>query len=274
MPGRRLFSWRDGMGSLPRALAAQLGPVVRTGVAVRRILPHSRGFRVDAGAAGSLEARAVVIATQPHVTAALLEGLDAQAAAAAAAIEAPPLAVVFLGYHRRQVAHPLDGLGYLTPAAEGRALTGALFCSTMFAGRAPEHHVALAGYIGGSRAPDLARLPRDEVVDLARAEFKDLIGARGEPVVARVRQWPQGLPQYRPGHDQRIRVLTAGEHRKPGVFVTGNYLRGVSVAACLDQAAETAALVHEYLPDLASEASAPHRPGWRPHDTLGRPAFG
>ncbi len=191
--------------------------------------------------------RTVVIATQPHVTAALLDGVDADGAAAAAAIEAPPLAIVFLGLHRRQVAHPLDGLGYLTPVAEGRPLTGALFSSSMFAGRAPEDHVAVAGYIGGARAPDLARMPAAELVEMTRGEFADLIGARGDPVVANVRRWPQGLPQYRVGHGELIKTLTATERNIPGLFFTGNYLRGVSVAACLDQAAETAARVDAFL---------------------------
>ncbi|MEE8505009.1 MAG: protoporphyrinogen oxidase, partial [Kiloniellales bacterium] len=131
MPGRRLHSWANGMGTLPAALARALGPALRTGIAVRRIGVQPGGFRIEAGPAGVIEARSVVIATQPHVAATLLEGLDDVAADAAATISAPPLAVVFLGFRRAQVDHPLDGLGYLTPQSEARALTGALFCSSM-----------------------------------------------------------------------------------------------------------------------------------------------
>ncbi|MEK7246405.1 MAG: protoporphyrinogen oxidase, partial [Pseudomonadota bacterium] len=135
MPGSRLFSWRDGIGELPRALAARLGEVVRTGVAVRRIERHRDGFRLDVGAAGGLDARTVLIATQPHVAAQMLDGIDGPAAAAAAEIDAPPLAVVFLGFRRQDVDHPLDGLGFLVAEDERRTLNGAQFCSTMFAGR-------------------------------------------------------------------------------------------------------------------------------------------
>ncbi len=77
----------------------------------------------------------------------------------------------------------------------------------MFAGRAPEGHVALAGYLGSCRAPDLAGLPAGELVRLARADFRDLLGVRGDPVVARVRQWPQGLPQHRVGHGRIVAAL-------------------------------------------------------------------
>jgi oxygen-dependent protoporphyrinogen oxidase len=247
MPARRIMSWRQGVGALPGAFAAGLGPAVMTGIAVRRITPLVRGFRIDAGPAGVFDARAVVVATQPHVAAALIEDTDADAAAAAASIEAPPLAVVFLGYKRRQVDHPLDGLGYLTPHGEGRALTGALFCSTMFEGRAPEDHVALAAYLGGDRAPELALREPGELVALARAEFGDLLGVRGDPVIQRVRQWPRGLPQYRVGHHRIVGELSGAERRHPGLFLTGNYIAGPSIASCLGEATETARRADGYL---------------------------
>ncbi len=255
MPGRRLYSWRNGIGSLPQALAGELGPAVRTGVAVRRIRRLPGGFRIDAGAAGTLAARAVVVATQPHVAAALLETVDPAAAEAAASIGAPPLAVVFLGYQRRRVAHSLDGLGYLVPSSEGRDLTGVLFCSTMFAGRAPEGHVALAGYVGGARAPDLARRAPADLIDMARRDFGDLLGARGEPTIARVRQWPRGLPQYRLGHGDLVATFNTIAERCPGLFVTGNYLNGVSVGNCVAEASKTSVLVHRYLDGEACSGS-------------------
>ncbi len=247
MPGRRLYSWRDGIATLPQALAERLGPALRTGVAVRRIRATPSGFLIEAGAAGNLAARAIVLATQPHVAAGLLEDLDAPAAEAAGAIAAPPLAVVFLGYRRGQVDHPLDGLGYLTRARAGRALSGTLFCSTMFPGRAPEGHVALAGYIGGARAPEAALAVPEDLIAAARAEFHDLLGATGDPVVARVRQWPRGLPQYQLGHGARVAALGGLEARRPGVFVTGNYLAGPAVGTCVDKAVEAAARAHAHL---------------------------
>jgi len=258
MPGRRLYSWREGIGALPAALAAALGPALRTGAVARRVARRGDGYRIDLGAGGTLAARAVIVATQPHVAAGLLDGLDPAAAEAAAALDAPPLAVVFLGYQRARVAHPLDGLGYLAPRGAGRALSGALFCSTMFPGRAPVGHVALAGYLGGARAPELALRPARELVVLARAEFGDLLGARGAPVVTRVRQWPRGLPQYTIGHGARVAALRGAEARVPGLFVTGNYLQGISLGACVDQAHAVAARAEAYLEGTRARSTHAH----------------
>ncbi len=256
MPGRRLYSWRDGIATLPRALAQDMGPALRTGVAVRRIRAVPAGFRIETGATGNLVARAVVIATQPHVAARLLENLDASATEAAGAIAAPPLAVVFLGYRRGQVDHPLDGLGYLTRARAGRALSGTLFCSTMFPGRAPEGHVAFSAYIGGARAPEAALAAPGDLIAAARAEFGDLLGASGDPVVARVRQWPRGLPQYQLGHGVRVAALNELELRRPALFVTGNYLAGPAIGTCVDKAVEAAARVHAHLTAVAGAVGA------------------
>jgi len=247
MPGSRLFSWRDGIGALPRALARRLGGAVRTGVAVRRIERRAGAFRLDAGPSGCLDARAVVIATPPQVAAAMLDRVDGLAAAAAARIEAPPLAVVFLGYRRQDVAHPLDGLGFLAAEDERRTLNGVQFSSTMFPGRAPRGSVALTAYFGGARAPDVARAPVAELIHLADRELRELIGACGRPLLAKVRHWPIGLPQYRVGHRSRVATLREASLRHPGLFVTGNYFSGPSVAACVAQSLEITARVRQFL---------------------------
>jgi oxygen-dependent protoporphyrinogen oxidase len=220
---------------------------IRTGVAVRRITRGPGGFKVDLGKAGSLHAKTVIIATQAHIVAQLIDDLDPMAAAAAAQITAPPMAVVFFGFPRRNVDHPLNGLGFLTSEKENRNILGAQFCSTMFPGRAPENHIAVSAYVGGARSPDIARLPARDLIDIAGQEFRDLIGAKGDPVVAQVRHWPCGLPQYGAGHKGLVDVLGSTDERQAGLFLTGNYFSGPSVANCLGVALNTASTVHRYL---------------------------
>lgn len=247
IPGRRLFSWRDGIAALPTVLAQRLGARIRTGVAVRRIATRPSGFLVETAGAGDIETDAIVIATQPHVAAQLLDDVEAEAAFATAQIETPPLAVVYLGYARSQIAHPLDGIGFLAPGGEHRHVNGALFCSTMFEARAPRGFVSLAAYIGGDRAPSLARLPANELIGMVRREIAELLGAKGEPALARVRHWTRGLPQYRIGHRDLVAVLNGVSGRRPGLFLTGNYFAGVSVSACVTHALHTAACVSSFL---------------------------
>jgi oxygen-dependent protoporphyrinogen oxidase len=191
---------------------------------------------VETTTEGTIRTRSVVLAVQPHVAAALLEKLEPDTAGAAAEITAPPIGVVYLGYRREQVSHPLDGLGFLSTKDENRVISGAQFCSTMFGGRAPDGHVSIACYIGGARNPEAASLPADDMAGLVQAELSGVLGIKGPPVLTRVRHWARGLPQYDLGHPDRRAVLESASKRMPGLILTGNYLRGVSVANCLASA--------------------------------------
>ena len=64
----------------------------------------------------------------------------------------------------------------------------------------------------------------------------------GHPVGALVTRWPRAFPQYDVGHlarADRIDIALAAE--APGLFATGAAFRGVGMAACIREAAATAA---------------------------------
>ena len=238
-PGRHLYSWQGGIGTIPQVLAQELGTRVHTGVTVLKLRKTANGFEVYTSA-GTRQTRAVVLAVQPHVAAGLLESLDSEAASAAGEIAAPPINVVYLGYRRDQVAHPLDGLGFLSTKDSNRIISGAQFCSTMYAGRAPDGYVSISAYAGGVRNPELAQVPKADLVAQVQGELAELLGIKGAPVLQRIRRWALGLPQYTLGHRARATLLQTTSQRNAGLFVTGNFLQGVSVANCLSTAVQTA----------------------------------
>lgn len=241
---RNLFSFEQGMASLPRKLAATLGARLWSGVRVEGLRAEADGgFHLslrDHDSATSMRVDGVVVALPAYAAARVLAPLAPSAAEALASIEHPPLAVVALGYRRAQIAHPLDGLGVLTPAVERRKVLGFLFSSTLFAHRAPDGHILLTAYVGGARQPELALLPRGDLIAMVRAEAASLLGASGEPVFDSLRYWRQSLPQPDLGHSLRIDALSELENEYPGLVVTGNYVSGVSTSACIDSAVASA----------------------------------
>lgn len=250
-PGkRRLFSFSRGMATLPARLMETLAGRVRFGTRVEGIEPLSSGYRLKLRQGehlATLRVRSVVVALPAYAAARALAPLSADTGAALGGIAHPPLAVVALGFRAADIAHPLDGLGVLMPKAERRGVLGMLFSSTLFAGRAPGGQVLLTAYVGGARQPELALLPREEIEALVLEEARDLLGARGMPVFSSVRYWRQGLPQPGLGHERRVEALRALEAEWPGLFVTGNYISGVSTAACIDAARGTASRAQAFL---------------------------
>jgi oxygen-dependent protoporphyrinogen oxidase len=135
-------------------------------------------------------------------------------------------ATIALGYRREDVGHRLDGYGFIVPRGEGLRCTACTFVSTKFAGRAPEGHVLLRAFVGGTRDPGVLDLSDAEMAALARRELGPRLGLRGAPVLERVYRWPRATPQMEVGHLARMARLDAMLPALPGLFLTGSGLRG------------------------------------------------
>ncbi|HEX5720223.1 MAG TPA: protoporphyrinogen oxidase [Thermoanaerobaculia bacterium] len=227
-PRGAMFSFREGMEQLPRELARQLGDV-RTGVACLRIVRSAEGFRAETDS-GPVEASRVVLSVPADVAARLLEreGL--------AEIPYAPVSLVSTGWRREDVAHPLDGFGFLAPRKEGLRVLGVLFPSEIFPGRAPAGHVVLTAFAGGRTDPEVATWEDDRLMSEVLGELRRTVGVRGEPVISTIRRWPRAIPQYELGHGRFLEMAREAESALPGLRIGGNFLRGVSVPDCIRNA--------------------------------------
>lgn len=227
-PGGVMISFREGLEQLPRELARQLGDV-RTGVACRRIVRLENGFRAETDA-GSIEAQRIVLSVPADAAARLLER------EALAEIPYAAVSLVSTGWRREDVAHPLDGFGFLAPRKEGLRVLGVLFPSEIFPGRAPAGHVVLTAFAGGRTDPEVAAWDDDRLMSEVLGELRRTVGARGEPVVSVVRRWPRAIPQYELGHGRFLDMAREAEAALPGLRLGGNFLHGVSVPDCIRNA--------------------------------------
>ncbi len=257
-PKGRIFSFPEGLGEIPAALAAPLGRAVRLRTHVPAVERRPQGWRVwceQDGLAWPEEFAAVVCALPADALAALrIEGAGPAATQLAVLREIPhpPVASVFTGYRRAQVAHPLDGFGVLMPEVEQGKILGTLFSSTLFPGRAPEGHVALTTFIGGMRAPHLLDLDDEALLGVVRGELQRLLGATGAPAIVRVQRWPRAIPQYVLGYERFKQAIDAAEAAAPGLFVGGNCRDGISLANCLSGGKRLAAAVQAAVPRHAA----------------------
>ncbi|MFL6293211.1 MAG: protoporphyrinogen oxidase [Thermoanaerobaculia bacterium] len=235
-PGGAMISFREGLEQLPRELARQIEDV-RTGVACRRIVRSGEGFRAETDS-GPVEASRVVLSVPADVAARLLErdGL--------AEIPYAAVSLVSTGWRREDVAHPLNGFGFLVPRKEGLRVLGVLFPSEIFPGRAPEGHVVLTAFAGGRTDPEVATWDDERLMSEVLGELRRTVGVRGEPVISTVRRWPRAIPQYELGHGRFLDMAREAESALPGLRIGGNFLRGVSVPDCIRNAT---ALAEEFL---------------------------
>jgi oxygen-dependent protoporphyrinogen oxidase len=240
-PGGHLTSFTDGIEDLVHALVQALGPRVKTGCAVRRVHPRSpgnpEGWTVDLEDGRSFEADAVVLAGSASSSATLVEGFDRALAGVLRQIPTAPLAVVCLGYETARLDRPLDGFGFLVPRGEGLAILGVLWDSSIYPSRAPEGRSLLRVMIGGAHDASVVMLDDGALTDRARADLETTMGLTIDPVFSRVFRHPAGIPQYTVGHLDRIATIDDRLRRHPGLLLAGNSYRGVSINACIADAA-------------------------------------
>jgi protoporphyrinogen/coproporphyrinogen III oxidase len=145
-----------------------------------------------------------------------------------------PLSLVYHGYDREKVNHPLDGFGFLVPEVEKRNILGTLFSSTLFPGRAPKNKVLLTSFVGGERQPEFANLEDSDLHSLVFHEHQELLGAQERPCFQRIKRWPNAIPL--PDAKMGVRRTAARnlEKENKGLYFTGSHLCGVSLPNCLE----------------------------------------
>lgn len=253
----RLFSFKNGMQTLPDAIAKALEGRVLLKKKVEEVLPISRNggtlagsYRLtgsDEGKKFVLEADAVIFAVPSYVASTIVKPLDAPLATSLKNIYYPPVAEVFLGFPANAVGRALDGFGFLVPAKEKRKILGTIWSSVLFPGRSSSDNVALTTFVGGSRQPELASLSEDALVELVSSELKSIMGVTGRPAYSRVTRWDRAIPQYRIGHLSILKQVDEFERLHRGIFLVGNYRGGIAVGDCVMNSEQTAQRVRSYV---------------------------
>ena len=118
-------------------------------------------------------------------------------------------ATVSLAYHQAAFPRPLDSFGFVVPAVEQRKIMACTFSSLKYPGRAPDGHVLLRAFVGGSLQPELFQDDDPTMEKNVRDELSRLLGVKAQPLFSRIWRYPDSMPQYHVGHQERIRNIEA-----------------------------------------------------------------
>jgi protoporphyrinogen/coproporphyrinogen III oxidase len=245
-----LNTFREGNETLVRALANKLGSRVLTKTSAANIYGQNDGsFHVslEGDSNDSISTKFVVLAAPTDATGKLLAQLDPSLEPLLTSVDYAPVAVVSLGYAKKDVSHSLDGFGFLVPRSAGLRILGTVWNSSLFSGRAPDGHTLLTTFVGGATDPAAAKLSSEELGGIVQCEIGPLLSIKNTPRFCTVTVWPRALPQYNLGHGERLTSISKNLARFPGLFLTGNYLRGPAIGACVEQALAIAEEVKAHL---------------------------
>lgn len=246
-----LASFRNGMSTLLNAMARKSEPALITGVAVNSIERTDEGewnvhTSVDSHSE-TLAGHAIVLAIPAYSAAKILTGLSSELAALLNGIPYAPVGVVSHAYQLNQVAHVLNGFGFLIPRSENLRTLGVIWNSSLFPDRCPQGTVLMTSFIGGASDPGILEIGDVQISNLVHRELADTLKISAAPIAQRVWRHTRALPQYNLGHAQKVAAIRKSLSALRGIFITGNYLEGPSIGSCVSQAFQTAENVGGYL---------------------------
>jgi len=93
----------------------------------------------------------------------------------------------------------------------------------------------------------LAERDTSELVELACADLRELLGIDGEPTFVHVTLMAKALPQYEVGFGRFQTLIDQIETKAPRLFLAGNYRGGVSVAQAVVSAEAVADRIEKCL---------------------------
>jgi oxygen-dependent protoporphyrinogen oxidase len=230
------LSFDGGMQVLVDQLAARLPQDcirLNTKVEALSFAGAERLWKVRVGPSETLDADAVCLALPAYAAAFLLRDTDADLAADLEAIPYASTATINLAYRREDIPHPLDGFGFVVPVVEGRTLLACSFSSVKFAGRAPEGHVLLRGFVGGAMQPENFALDEERMIQAVRADLRELLGIEKLPLFSHVEKWPRSMAQYHLGHLERINAIKNRLDQLSNLQLAGNAYGGAGIPDCI-----------------------------------------
>ncbi len=187
----------------------------------------------------------LVLACPAHVSSALLETAARSLASELASIPYSSAILVTFLFDRGDLAHSLDGFGFLVPRSERRSVAAATWAHVKFPPKARNDLAIVRAFIVGPEATLLLRSSHDELVRLALSELDRLAGVTAKPLRSLVHVWPDSMPQYVVGHETRRNRIRGALAEIPGLYLTGNAYEGVGVPDCIRLAKETAKRIVE-----------------------------
>ena len=239
------------MGELVAAIESRLPPgSVRVLTSAKSVSLADGQWRVVTDD-GTLDARAVVVATPAHVAARLLERTDPVMAGLCAEVPYVSTVSIALAWPRASVGHPLAGSGFVVAHQHSQLrISACTWVSSKWEDRAPPGMVLFRAFLGGATDSSVLDETDDALVAIATRDLSSVLGISGPPQLVTVHRWRNAGAQHNVGHAARLDRMTRQLELLPGLFVAGSGFRSIGVPDCIADGRAAGALAARYVEEL------------------------
>lgn len=227
------FTLTQGLEGLTQALVRELKACeLRRSMSVRQCAFH-KGWEVFLENGEAIHADSLCLAMSACDAAKLLSGTAPDLSAGLSDIRYDSIAVVNLIYRSEDVpARDLDP-GFLV-SMEGKPDP---FSSLKWIGRSADgKSLSVRAFLSKTMTPESFSENDETLKRKILTSLSDFLAIKAPPLFSEVKRYPSALPQYETGHLERVARIESMARRYPGLYLTGNGLRGFGITDCIRQA--------------------------------------
>lgn len=246
--GPAFVSLPGGLARLAEVLADTLiaaGVEIRLSVEVTSLAGGRGGTTLSLSDGEKLTPDAVVLALPAGVSAELLKRSAPAAAAELGAISHASVAIAAFAFSPSDLPALPASSGFLVAADQALTIKACTITSNKWPQLAPNGPALMRCSLGRAGSPPVG--DDSELLEIARRDLSTTLNIDAQPLDARVSRFDNALPQLEVGHLARVsRIETEVTTALPQVAMTGAWMRGIGVAACIREgrkAAETAMMI-------------------------------
>lgn len=237
----KMFSFKSGMNSYPKAIAKYLGESVNLNCKINKVIKQENSYKIlyTENSISKEFVTDLILSTIPaHPAANIFKDIDSTLSQHLTDIYYPPVKIIHLGFNKNDIDRKLDGFGFLIPTKEKRNYLGAIWSSTIFPNRSSDDTALFTMFVGGAKNPDIFDKNTDDLFNEIISDFKKLMNIKSDPIFVKERFWEKAIPQYNLGHIEHDNYFEKFERENPGLFLSGNYRGGISVGDCIKNSKE------------------------------------
>ena len=244
---RKVFSVHGGLSGLTQALWKSAGED-KFLLNVKNIEIRPEGcFYCITGTMNSeaitIRTRKVITTTGAYTLRSLLPFVEKEIISKIEKVKYARVMQVVLGF-KKWSGMELDGFGGLIPFKEKRDILGVLFLSALLSNRAPEGGALCSVFVGGVRREDLMEKTDDEIREIVKREFSNIMGLKDfNSDLFKMVRYQHAIPQYGIESKEKLEAVDMLQSKYSGLIIGGNLRDGIGMADRIKQGKSLAGLV-------------------------------
>lgn len=233
MKKAHLFSFKNGMETLPKELAKRLENHILTDHEVIGMQFNTDFIELRLKNGSTFKAEQVYSTLPAQALSSLIRPHNCEVANLLNTMTATSVASVSLGYKRKLMTP--EGFGYLVPSKEKENILGVVWDSCVFPQQGSQSDgTRLTVMIGGVRMPHFSQWNEKDFLNCALKALAKHLQIHMQPDVVDVFMAHAAIPQYEVGHEQKkTRIHAALKELSPRLKVLGSSFDGVAVNDCI-----------------------------------------